>query len=87
MEFLVNKNDFLVFAEEENNISIINSLESSWSILIVDDDDEVHTVTKLALHDFTFDNKSLNLVSAYSEKEAKELVINYITLNFTYFNY
>ena len=75
MGFLVNKNDFLVFAEEENNISIINSLESSWSILIVDDDDEVHTVTKLALHDFTFDNKSLNLVSAYSEKEAKEKLL------------
>jgi diguanylate cyclase (GGDEF)-like protein len=65
-------NDNLVFAKENNNQT---KQESSWSILIIDDDHEVHAVTKLALHDFKFDNKTLNLVSAYSEKEAKEILL------------
>lgn len=65
-------NDNLVFAKEKNNQT---NQEASWSILIIDDDHEVHAVTKLALHDFRFDNKTLNLVSAYSEKEAKEILL------------
>lgn len=70
----MNINDDLIFAEEENNNSIFNDDKSSWSILIVDDDEEVHAVTKLALHDFEYDNKQLNLVSAYTAKQAKELL-------------
>ncbi|PPS41900.1 MarR family transcriptional regulator [Chroococcidiopsis sp. TS-821] len=48
--------------------------ESGWKILIVDDDVEVHNVTKLALSDFTFENKSLVFLSAYSAQEAKQLI-------------
>ncbi len=62
----------LIFADED----IIKNEEkkSLWSVLIVDDDHEVHAVTKLALHDFEFDNKKLDLISAYSAKEAKEIL-------------
>lgn len=74
MDLILNTNDDLVFAKEENNENIINSVKSFWSILIVDDDEEVHAVTKLALNDFEFDNKQLNLVSAYNEKQAKEIL-------------
>lgn len=65
-------NDDLVFANEDS--LIINNKNLLWSVLIIDDDQEVHAVTKLALHDFEYDNKQLNLVSAYSEKEAKEIL-------------
>ena len=65
-------NDDLVFANEDS--LIINNKKLLWSVLIIDDDQEVHAVTKLALHDFEYDNKQLNLVSAYSEKEAKEIL-------------
>lgn len=71
----MNKNDELIFIEEDNNENMISSLESFWSILIVDDDEEVHAVTKLALNDFIYDNKQLNLVSAYDEEEAKKLLL------------
>lgn len=74
MGLFVNKNDDLVFIEEDD-ANIINSLESFWSILIVDDDEEVHTVTKLALNNFIYDDKRLNLVSAYNEKEAKKILL------------
>ncbi|MCP4969654.1 MAG: EAL domain-containing protein [Arcobacter sp.] len=62
----------LVFANEKN-VEVIDD-DFFWSVLIIDDDPEVHTVTKLALHDFQFDNKKLKLISAYSEKEAIEIL-------------
>lgn len=42
-----------------------------WKVLIVDDEPEVHAVTKLALSDFVLDDKRLEFVSAYSGDEAK----------------
>lgn len=62
----------LIFASEESENKIVT--EATWSVLIIDDDHEVHAVTKLALHDFQFDNKKLNLVSAYNANEAKEIL-------------
>lgn len=62
----------LIFAREESENKIVT--EATWSVLIIDDDHEVHAVTKLALHDFQFDNKKLNLVSAYNANEAKEIL-------------
>lgn len=41
-----------------------------WNILIVDDEEEVHTVTKLALADFNFGGRPLKFVDAYSAEEA-----------------
>lgn len=46
----------------------------TWKILIVDDDTEVHQVTKLALKNFTYEDKSLTFLSAYSGQEAKEVI-------------
>ncbi|CUS48790.1 MAG: CheY-like receiver protein [Idiomarinaceae bacterium HL-53] len=48
--------------------------EESWKILIVDDEPEVHAVTKLALSDFHFLGRGLEFLSAHSGAEAKELV-------------
>ena len=39
-------------------------------MLIVDDEPEVHAVTKLALSDFHFNGRGLEFVSAYSGEEA-----------------
>ena len=46
-----------------------------WKVLIVDDEPEVHTITKVALSEFEFDSKGLNLLSAYSAAEAKEMIL------------
>jgi DNA-binding MarR family transcriptional regulator/CheY-like chemotaxis protein len=62
--------DEIRFAEETES----NQPEKSWKILIVDDDAEVHTVTRLALSDFTFEARSLFFLSAYSSHEAKHLL-------------
>lgn len=70
----MNNNDELIFANEDNIVN--NCVEDYWSILIIDDDDEVHAVTKLALNNFVYENKKLNLLSAYNLSQAKEQLIN-----------
>ncbi|WP_286261284.1 response regulator [Thalassotalea atypica] len=45
-----------------------------WRILIIDDDESVHQVTKLVLADSEIEGRKLKLVSVYSKKEAIELL-------------
>ena len=45
-----------------------------WKVLIVDDEEEIHVVTRLALRDFSFGGRHLEFISAYSGAEAKELI-------------
>lgn len=47
---------------------------SPWKILVVDDEPEVHSVTKLILSGVTFKNRSIVLVSAYSAQEGREIL-------------
>jgi response regulator RpfG family c-di-GMP phosphodiesterase len=42
-----------------------------WTVLLVDDDAQMHQVTRLALSGFTFEGRKLNLISAHSAQEAK----------------
>jgi len=46
----------------------------AWKIMIVDDEAEVHKLTKLALHKVTFEGKPLAFLSAYSGAEAEALI-------------
>lgn len=48
-----------------------------WKILVVDDEQGVHLVTKLALKNFTFDNKELKLFHAYSAAQALEILVEH----------
>ncbi len=70
------KDDTLLFSDE-----IIDESEKKieenppWKIIIADDQDEIHSVTKLVLDDFTFKGRGLKLLSAYSGKETKQLII------------
>lgn len=45
-----------------------------WKILIADDEPSVHLVTKLALGDFTFEGRPLELLSAYGEEDTRRLL-------------
>ena len=56
------------FADEQKTVEVTSAL--TWKILIADDDEDVHVVTKLALRDFTFMERKLEFHSAYSGKEA-----------------
>ncbi|WP_425406740.1 ATP-binding response regulator [Hwanghaeella sp.] len=45
-----------------------------WEVLIVDDDKSVHQSTRFALDDFVFENRRIELISAYSVKEAQDIL-------------
>lgn len=63
--------EFLFAAEPEPVQSVSNG---SWKVLIVDDEPEVHAVTRLALNDFSFQQKRLEFISAYSGEEAQKIL-------------
>lgn len=45
-----------------------------WKIAIIDDEEDVHTVTKMALKRFTLDGRGLSFIHAYSAEEGKILL-------------
>ncbi|NIZ07735.1 response regulator [Pseudoalteromonas sp. HF66] len=64
--------DFLFSDEALDEVNEV--VQGSWKVIIVDDEPEVHAVTKLALSDFEFQDKRLEFISAYSGEEAKEVI-------------
>ncbi|MBI9098799.1 MAG: EAL domain-containing protein [Spirochaetaceae bacterium] len=66
--------DLLVF-EDESDFPLKKSYgEDPWKILIVDDDEQTHLVTKLALSEETIFNKKLIFLQAYDSKEAFSII-------------
>lgn len=63
--------------KEEDHIPKNDDRGMPWKILVVDDEEGVHQVTKLALKDFTFDNKKLKLFHAYSAAQALEYLVEH----------
>jgi len=53
----------------------LDSLRTSWKILIVDDDEDIHEVTVMALKRVMFESVKLELLSAYSAAEAIEVLL------------
>lgn len=45
-----------------------------WKILVADDEQAVHLVTRLALGDFTFEGRKLQLFSAYNEADTRRIM-------------
>ena len=48
--------------------------DNGWKIFIVDDEKDVHQLTRFVLEDYIFQNKPLEFLSAYSASEARELI-------------
>lgn len=73
MNWNAEADDEILFADELQEET--DPLErSGWKLLIVDDEEVIHTATKIALDDFHFENRPLTLLSAYSGKEAREMM-------------
>jgi CheY-like chemotaxis protein len=59
-----------LFAEEDPEKSECAEVVPFWRILVVDDEEEIHSITKMVLNEFTFSGMGLSVVSAYSADEA-----------------
>ncbi|WP_295007873.1 EAL domain-containing protein [uncultured Dechloromonas sp.] len=66
--------DDLVFIEEERHPQGPSAQDSSWRVLIVDDDRDVHEATEFALSGVEILGRKLELIHAFSGKEAIALL-------------
>ena len=58
----------------DDNVTETRHIKQGWKVLIVDDEPEVHRITKMTLSQFQFDNKPIEFLHAYSGDEAKALM-------------
>ncbi len=66
------------FAEEdESSPTPAKSSAPPWRILIVDDDQQVHAVTRLVLADMSYHGRSVEFLSVYSGLEARAALVEY----------
>jgi len=72
----MNDSDKLLFLEEEPSTGVEPVTYGYWKVLIVDDEEAVHQVTKMVLGDVVFDGKGLEFISAYSGEEAKRAIVS-----------
>lgn len=64
--------DSILFANETKPVKEINL--PPWPILIVDDDEGIHDITKLALKNFHYEDRPLAFTSVFSAKEARDVL-------------
>jgi len=69
--------DDLFFADETDDELSETSESKKWIVMVVDDEKEVHTVTKMVLEDFIFDGRGVSFLYAYSGEEAKKLIADH----------
>ncbi len=87
IDTVADDDDELIFADDDAEITFADDefmsvevdplpqeSEAYWKVIVVDDDEEVHKVTRFALRNFRFQEKRLHFVSAYSGQEAKSLI-------------
>ena len=66
-----------LFKEETSESTLIEKVEKAkvWRILVIDDDESVHQVTRLVLSEAIIEHRALDIVSAYSSKEARKILL------------
>ena len=66
--------DELIFADEVQEAPQIVTQGAPWKILIADDEEEVHTITRMVLEDYVFEHRSIELLHAYTGQETKKIL-------------
>src|SRR5688572_20642284 len=69
----MNEDDFLQLIDEPEGRAPVVSVKP-WKIAIIDDDQSVHDGTRLALSDYVLNGHGLELLSAYSAAEGRQLL-------------
>lgn len=71
------RNTDTTLSTENSEKSLLPCFEESrykWNVLIVDDEIDIRTLTRISLRDFSFSNQTLNFIEASSAAEAMELL-------------
>lgn len=67
---MVSSQDEPLFLHDDDEVTPAEYSKGFWKILIVDDDQEIHAVTKMALADVIISGRQLEFLHAYSGSEA-----------------
>ncbi|GAK55029.1 putative two-component sensor protein histidine kinase [Candidatus Vecturithrix granuli] len=70
----INDEQSLLTYAPEPDVSSSTSSFPPWKLMIVDDEPDVHAITRSVLEDFRFENRGFSFVDAYSAAEAIRLV-------------
>lgn len=70
---LTDNDDELIF--EEDGAEEETQPIAPWKMMIVDDVEDIHHVTRMIFDDYVFDGRTIEFLSAYSGKEARELMV------------
>ncbi len=62
--------EFIEFVDEGDE----HVERGKWKILVVEDEEDVHRLTRLVLKDLVFDGKGVEIISAYSKKQAMDIL-------------
>lgn len=71
MNAMEDHDDELVFCDDDETPP---QSDRSWKVMLVDDEQAIHDVTRLALSDFSFAGRPLEFLSAYSATEALKTI-------------
>ncbi|HEY7385934.1 MAG TPA: DUF3369 domain-containing protein [Beijerinckiaceae bacterium] len=70
---MVSEEEFLTFSEDEQ--ADVAAPSGRWKIAIIDDDQAVHDGTRFALYDYVLNGQGLEILSARSAAEGRELLL------------
>ncbi|ALS99001.1 EAL domain-containing protein [Lacimicrobium alkaliphilum] len=68
------ENDEMLFLDEDDSAIEEYDEADAWKVLVVDDDEEIHSVTRLALSDLVLNGRKLAFLDAYSGEEALKIM-------------
>jgi signal transduction histidine kinase/FixJ family two-component response regulator len=54
-----------------------DSMADSWKVLLVDDEEDIHSVTRMALKGFAYQGREIHFLHAYSGEEARKLLCDH----------
>lgn len=73
----IEENDDLIYADEAlipTHPQEKPSDATPWKVLIIDDEEVIHAITRMVFTDYRFNGRRLNLISGYSGRQAKQLI-------------
>ena len=76
MSGAIKPKDDLMFADEADDTAA-QICGSQWKVMLVDDEPDIHEVTKMALGGFDFDGRGIEFISAYSATQAQDLIMEH----------
>src|SRR6266540_2059166 len=71
-----NDNDILTLIEDEES-AVGPQYGAPWKVAVIDDDPAVHDGTRYALYDYVLNGQKLDILSAYSADEGRNLLRNH----------